>query len=147
MKKNNEIIIQLVEHGSQNKLQLPDVYFDIRFFVSDRFRYCFWFGPSDSNGQLRITYDEVERKRCENSHESLMDYNTPVEELDDRIEISIPNVASQKKAYEIATRWAGKGTPPPYAKAWLESNNKLISAEPLTAKVSSGLIYIGVSRL
>ena len=126
MKPEQIILVQLVdENGKQ--VQMGSVYVHLYLYTLGDFRYCFDFGPTDTLGNLRITFEEVEGKRIEAGKTSLMDYNTPLGECDNRVCIKVPSKKNLQDAYEAATSW-NQGIPPEFAKPWLTANNMKIKA-------------------
>lgn len=109
---------------------MAGVFVEIDCFTKGRFRYAFRL-PSSTNelGQLHFTFEDLENERMANSKECLMDYNTPLSTCDDRIRIRIPTMETLRASFDVATRWAGRGGTPEYAKKWLTANNAKIVAE------------------
>lgn len=128
------IVLQLVDE-SNKPLALPNVIMVINFFTGGRHRYGFFLDPTDGQGRLRISYEDVETERRDNAKESLMDYNTPLTECDPQIQITIPTDEELKRSYEVATRWAGRGVTPNYAREWLTANNAKIRSTKVVAEL------------
>jgi hypothetical protein len=137
MKPNQTIILQLVNHTGA-VLRLPNVILDIGFFTGGRSRYAFRLKPTDQSGSVRISYQDVETERVKNAKESLMDYNTPLSECDDEVRFTLPTMEELRQSHEVTTRWAGHGTTPEYAKAWLTASNAQVQTEGVLADLEEG---------
>ena len=89
MTREQTIFLQLIDE-SNKPLALSNVIMVIHFFTNGNYRYGFKLPPTDNQGQLRISYDDIDAKRMESGSESLMDYNTPLADSDPQIRIEIP---------------------------------------------------------
>lgn len=143
MKPAHSILLQLVDL-SGNHLKIPDVITDIALFTKERFRYSFRLHPTNASGQTLVHYQDLENQRASSAQECLMDYNTSLDECDASVQISVPAMADLQRAHEIATRWAGRGSTPEYARIWLTAKNGEIKAEPVLAKLKDGETLIQV---
>jgi len=133
MKPTQTLIIQLVDEMGK-PFRLADIYIDLSFFLQGQYRYGFRFGPTNRQGELHITYQDVETKRAIEAKIFLMDYNTPLDDCDDLVRISIPSMDKLKEAYEWNTKWFADKTSED-AKGWLNAANAKIRANEIPVKL------------
>ncbi len=134
MKPGQTINVRLIAQSGE-PLQVPNAFVRVQLFTNGQFRYSFTCGPTDGQGRLDITFAELEQQRIASATESLMDYNTKLELCDDRVKLSLPSKAELDAASQIATRWAGDGNAPPYAREWSASSNGQLKAEDVSAEL------------
>jgi hypothetical protein len=134
MKPTQALILQLRDELG-NPLLLAGIYFDLLFFIQGQDCYGFRFGPTDGQGELRITYRDVETKRALEAKFYLMDYNTPLDDCDDRLKIQIPSADKLRKAYEWQAKWLDGGASPE-AEGWLKSANPKLGGKEVAAELN-----------
>jgi hypothetical protein len=134
MKPPQVIEVQLVDRSGR-AIQLKDVSVSVDFFLHGAHRYGFRFGPTDEGGHIRVSYDDVERRRQMNLHAQPWDYKTTLDETDPKVQVSVPPQDELRKAAKIATSF-NLGTLPPDAAFWLRANNDRITCQPADATLN-----------
>jgi hypothetical protein len=129
MKTNQTLKIQLIDY-LRTSLAIENVFIDLTFFLAGKERYGFRVGPTDRNGQLHVTYDDVEKARLRHLEVQPWDYKTKLEECDSRIRIEIPTAEELQSASVIAQTY-NQGKMPQRAIDWLAGNNGRIKASPV----------------
>jgi hypothetical protein len=133
MKPSQTLTLKVLDE-SKKPLLLSGIYVDLDFYMNGQQRYGFRFGPTNHRGELRIGYQDVEKKRVADSKYNLMDYNTPLDDCDDLVRISIPSMDKLKDAYEWKIKWfADKSSED--AKGWLNAANAKIKADETSVKL------------
>lgn len=143
MKPGQAIEIQMVDSCGQ-PLRLSNVYVELSFYTHGNYRYSFLFGPTDNKGAMRIEYQDVERERMSSVKECVMDYNTTLDACDNRVKFNVPSSEQLRKSFDVATRWAGRGTTPEYAKGWLTAENTRIKANDVSAELKTEETIISI---
>ena len=112
MNSRQSLGIQLVSNDGAH-LQIGNVLVELHFFAGGQYRFGFKIGRTNSAGALTISYDDVEKIRTERAAESLMDYNSKLEDCDNRIQVVIPSevilrgqLATVQRIYETAPEWS-----------------------------------------
>jgi len=139
MKPGQSIQIQL-ESPSGVPLALKNVLLEICLFTHGNFRYCFKVGRTDSKGELRISYSDLENLRAENAKQFLMDYNNPLEDCDPTIELRIPSEQELRDASENVVKSYGR--PPDWAAHW--PSNAQVYAEPKKVSLKKPLTQVSI---
>ena len=133
MKPGQTLTLKFLDE-SKKPLLLSGIYVDLDFYMNGQQRYGFRFGSTNHRGELCIGYQDVERKRVADSKYNLMDYNTPLDDCDDLVRISVPSMDKLKEAYEWNTKcFAGKASED--AKGWLNAANAKIKANEISVKL------------
>lgn len=143
MKRGDSLVIQLVSRDGE-VMRLPLVEVTVRFYLNERFRYAFTFGPTDNDGRVVVTYDDVEKQRLESLQVQPWDYKTTIDECDRRVTVTARSEAELKKAIEVATHF-NHGATPADVKWWAESNNGRINCEPRDVALGSGVTTTNLS--
>lgn len=86
-------------------MQVSGVSLAVDFLIRGRYRYGFWSEPSDENGEVRISYEQMESSRHENALFFLMDYNTPLDECDEAMRVHLRDAEELREMHEKASRW------------------------------------------
>jgi hypothetical protein len=73
-----QIINLNLKSGENKQALITNVLLQIHLFTRGNYRYGFVLGKTDENGQLNISYADIENLRHDSSLEFLMDYNTPL---------------------------------------------------------------------
>jgi hypothetical protein len=119
MKLGQEIDIQLVKNSGKS-LEVGGVLVEINFFVNRVYRFGFKVGRTNADGSLKISYGDVEAIRRERAAESLMDYNTKLEDCDNSVQIVVPS--DEKLREQMKTVIRIYQAPPFWAEDWPENN-------------------------
>jgi hypothetical protein len=123
MQPNQSLEISL-EDSPGISLPLANVIIQVHLFTKGNYRYSLHAGRTDNNGQLNLSYADIEQWRDSNAKHFLMDYNTPLEECDPTVEIFVPTENSLRQAVENVKE--GYGKMPAWAADW-PSNNQIES--------------------
>jgi hypothetical protein len=142
MKREQVIDLQLVSPDGQ-PIRVADVCVNIDFHLNEKYRYGFRLGPTDADGHLRITYDDIEGRRRRNLALQPWDYQTHLEDCDAKIQLAIPSQNELDEAARIATLF-NLGIPPPEAAWWSHANNRNISCVPVTVVLDSGTVAVNM---
>jgi hypothetical protein len=140
MKPDQSIQIQL-ETTSGMPLALDNALLEIRLFTHGNFRYCFKAGRTDSKGQLRISYSDLESVRALNAKQFLMDYNTPIEDCDPTVELRVPSEKELRDASDKVCKSYGK--PPDWATHW--PSNGQVEAQPRMVNLADTVTRVSIS--
>lgn len=140
MKQGQSIQIKLLTESGE-PIHLGNVEIEINFFVNKNYRYGFKAGRTDQQGQLGLSYADVETLRREDAAENVMDYNTKLEACDPTIEIVVPSEEALCKQYDNAVR--GYKSPPAWAKHW--PANAQIEATPRKIELDGSLTEVGIA--
>ena len=97
-------------------LRIGNVLLEIDFFTSGNYRYGFTMGRTDAEGQVSVSYNDIEQLRSSNACENLMDYNTSLEACDPRIRIVVPSDRRLREKCDTALRFYSQV--PEWAKVW-----------------------------
>ncbi len=133
MKPNQSLEIQLADSVGR-PVNVANVVVEIRFFTRGTQRYSFALGRTDEGGHLSAPYSEIERIRRDNAEDSLMDYNTKLEDCDSDVKLVIPSQPQLVEQYDRALR--NYGQPPGWANVW-PSNVKITAEEKSVRLINS----------
>jgi hypothetical protein len=142
MKPTQTLIIHFVDEREE-PLRLANIYIDLLFYVGGRYCYGFRFGPSNTEGELHIAYQDVENARVREAKFNLMDYNTPIVKCDDRLKIKIPSAEELKEAYEWQVKSLTDGASTE-AKNWLDSANSKIKCNDTFIEVKEKATNVSI---
>lgn len=104
MNINEGLLVSIVDSTGRS-VPIADVIVDAVFFAGDQQRYQFSAGSTDANGQLKAGFDHFERERMQNSLQSIMDYNTKLEDCDSRIRLHAPSLDELKSRLNAVEHW------------------------------------------
>lgn len=136
MNPTQSLKIQLIrEDGSP--VEVKGVFFSIRFFMSGVYRFAFRTRGTDENGQVVVTYDEMERTRKINLKHQPMDFKTALDECDPIVVVRTSTAEEMRGASRTvhqfeATEYFDD------AEEWLHSSNGMVRAEELQVKLAGG---------
>lgn len=147
MQPGDIITIQLADE-EKRPIELDMVEITISFFLKQTFRYAFGFGPTDQQGRVRVSYDNIEKKRLESLMVQPWDYKTTIIECDNRIAVSTRSRAELDKAIKYATLF-NHGTTPADVRWWTTANNARIRCASIDVSLSSGesIVFLPCSFL
>ena len=114
MNTGPSVTVQLIDGGST--LHLEGALVECQLFCKGVLRYCFMVGRTDSQGALSFSFDDIERIRRRRGLESLMDYNTPLEDCDSTVKIVVPSQERLRQQTQQAL--ASYGAVPDWAVPW-----------------------------
>ena len=123
---------------SGDTLRIENVLFEVTFFTHGTVRYRFFIGSTDSMGILRASYDDIERIRRRNAEQFIMDYNTPLEECDDLIEVAAPSESALRRIAENVTKIFGAS--PDWSLKW--PANCKVTVWPSKISLGNGLTVV-----
>jgi hypothetical protein len=129
MQSGDIITIQFADEEKRPD-ELGMVEITTSFFLKHRFRYAFGFGPTDQQGRMRVSYDDIEEQRPASLKVQPWDYKTTTSECDSRITISTRTQVELEKAIECATLF-NRGTTPAGVRWWTTANNARIRCTPI----------------
>jgi hypothetical protein len=136
MQPGDIITIQLADE-EKRPIGLDMVEITISFFLKQKFRYAFSFGPTDQQGRVRVSYDNIEEQRLESLKVQPWDYKTTIIECDSRITVATRSQAELDTAIKFATSFS-LGTTPAGVRWWTTANNARIRCAPIDVSLSSG---------
>jgi len=123
-------------------LHIPDIFVDFRFFQNGRYCYGFRFGPTNALGTLTVSYDDFEIERRQQGAAQPWDFKSSLEACDPTITILILSAAELREASARALEWDAKARGPV---SWLISNNRLITATPVSTVADTGHVVVNIS--
>lgn len=143
MKKGDVITAQLVDHRDA-PIHLSGVEVTLSLFMRGQHRYSFGFGPTNEQGRLTITYDDVERERRASLAQQPWDYKTLLEECDPRVTLSVRSGDELAKAIDTARDW-NAGVLPTELAWWTASQNGRIQCAAVDVDVLDGAIDVAIA--
>jgi hypothetical protein len=136
MQPGDIITVQLADE-EKRPIELDMVEITISFFLKQKFRYAFGFGPTDQQGRVRVSYDDIEKQRLESLQVQPWDYQTTISECDNQITVTARSQVELDRALRYATSF-NLGTIPSGVKWWAAANNAKIRCEPIDVSLSWG---------
>ena len=141
MTPNQSIDVQLLD-GTRSALAVANVLINIYFFTKGNFRYAFGLGSSDANGHLSASYSDIESSRQRHAKFWIMDYNTKLDDCDQRVKIFIPSEQYLLEAHEKVLR--NFGEPPPWAVNWPANARIKVEDEEIYVELKDPTTYIEI---
>ena len=130
MKPGQTINIQLTSRDNE-PLPMGNVLVLINLFIGGRYRYGFFVGRTDDRGRLNVSYEDVEKLRHASAVQSVMDYNTKLDDCDPLIQIVVPTeedlLGRKQRAFEHY------GRIPSWAVTWPSNAN--VKAHEITVNL------------
>jgi hypothetical protein len=122
---------------------MGDLSISIDFFLHGNHRYGFRLGPTDDDGYLRVTYNDVEERRRANLKVQPWDYKTRLDECDLVVRMSVPTQDELDAAVRIATSF-NMGVVPPEAEQWALANNRHVSCKEVDVQLVGGEVDVDI---
>jgi hypothetical protein len=130
MMRGQSLKVQLTDqHG--NPITVANVMIEVHLFCNERFCYAFNGGRTNKDGNLTVTYDDLEGQRKTNGLLFLMDYNTKLEDCDSKMGLRILTQAELLLRRKNALNQFGQD--PSWVSDW--PSNVKVDAQPVTAEL------------
>src|ERR1700734_1273658 len=107
MKPGQAIHVQLSDVNGK-PLAIENILVEIHLFTTGNYRYGFEAGRTDANGQIVVTYQDLETQRQENGAFFIMDYNTPLEDCDPVAKFVVPAEYELRRRQQEVIKVFGK---------------------------------------
>lgn len=137
MKPGQAIHVQLSDVDG-NPLPIENILVGIHLFTIGNYRYGFEAGRTDANGQIVVTYEDLETQRRQNGAFFIMDYNTPLEDCDPVAKFVVLAEDELRRRQQESIKVFGKE--PTFATPW--PSNRLVAVEPAAIELSAKVVRV-----